>query len=76
MSNSDRIAVLQTRLAAVQAAINGTLDRNADSYSTEIQSVKSLSMTELVALESRTINEIARLTRGSRFGKVGFKRVC
>lgn len=76
MSSADRIATLEARLVKVQAAIDGTLDRNAASYSTEIQSLTSLSVTELHKLETSIRNELTRLNRGSRFGKAGFRSVC
>ena len=63
---------LQTRLTKVQAAINATLDRNAASYSTEIQSLTSLGLAELRRMERDIRNEITRLDRGSRFGGIKF----
>ncbi|MEO0966536.1 MAG: hypothetical protein AAFY08_15650 [Planctomycetota bacterium] len=74
MTNTARIVVLQERLTRVQAAIDGTLDRNAASYMIHGRRLDSFSPVELVRLETRTLNEINRLQRGSRFGGVRFSR--
>lgn len=74
MSNSARIATLNARLTKIQAAIDGTLDRKAASYSTEIQSLTSLSLAELQRMEQSVLSELERLNRGGRFGKIGFTK--
>ena len=62
----------QTRLGNIQTAITATLERNAASYSTEIQSLASLDLKTLRRMEREADNEIRRLERGTRFGKIGF----
>ena len=63
---------LESRLTKIQTAIDATLDRGVQSYSTEIQSLTSLGLDQLRKMERDTRNEIARLDRGSRFGGVKF----
>lgn len=69
-----RKSVLQQRLAKIQAAINATLDRGVQSYSTEIQSLTSLGLDELRRMERDALNELAKVDRGSRFGGIKFTR--
>lgn len=77
-TQSARQATLNTRLANVQTAIAATLERNAASYTTEIQSLTSLGLDELYRMEKAIVNELARLERlaaGNRmFGGVRFVR--
>lgn len=76
MTVAARITTLNTRLTQVQTAITNTLTRGVDGYSTgEGQSVTSMKLNALRAEEKSIISELARLNRGSRFGKVGFARV-
>lgn len=72
---SARKATLAARLTLIETAINATITRNAASYSTEIQSLTSLGLAELRKMETETLNELARLNRGTRFGGIGFKGV-
>lgn len=74
-TNATQLATLEARLTLIQTAITATLTRGVESYSTEIQSLKALGLTDLRRLESSTLNDIKRLERGSRFGAVGFKGV-
>lgn len=74
-TTSDRLATLQKRLTGVQAAIDGTLTRGVAGYTDAIgNSLSSMRLTDLRQEERAIINQIARLQRGSRFGKVGFVR--
>ena len=75
MSKATLKAIYEARLVKVRAAIDGTLDRNAHSYSTEIQSLTSLSLEELERMENSLVSKIERLDRGTRFGKLGFTRI-
>lgn len=75
MSKAALKAVYEARLVKVRAAIDGTLDRNAQSYSTEIQSLASLPLKELERMENSLVSKIERLDRGTRFGRLGFTRI-
>jgi hypothetical protein len=75
-----RKTTLDARLTMIQAAISGTLDRNAASYSINGRSISSFSLSDLMRLERETLNELAKVERiiagGSRFGGIGFKAVA
>lgn len=73
MSVAARKAVIEARLVLIDAAITATLTRGVKSYSTEIQSLVSLGLDELQRQENSLRSELARLTRGTRFGGIGFK---
>lgn len=74
MSSSARKATLEARLTLVQSAITATLTRGVQSYSTEIQSLTSLGLDALRNEERSILNELARLERTTRFGKIKFVR--
>lgn len=67
-----RKSTLTARLTQIETAITATLDRNAASYSTEIQSLTSLGLSELRRMEMDTLNELRRLERGTRLGGIKF----
>lgn len=70
-----RKATLEARLTLVQTAISNALaNGHVQSYTTEIQGVTYRSLDALYALEKQTLNELRRLERGTRFGRVGFAR--
>lgn len=71
-TNSARQATLTARLTLIESAIAATLSRNAASYSTEVQSLASLGLSELRKMEQDTLNELRRLERGTRFGGIKF----
>jgi hypothetical protein len=72
---TSRAAILNQRLASVQEAINATLARGVDGYTTgEGQSITSMKLRDLRIEEQAIINELARINRGTRFGRVGFAR--
>lgn len=75
MSTATRLARVQAELAIVQTQIDNTLSRGAASYSTDIDSVNGHDLGKLYARERELLNEEQRLTRTSRFGNIGFKRV-
>lgn len=75
VASTARKSLLSTRLDKIQAAINGTLDRGVAGYAIDGRRLDSFTMAELLQMERATLNEIARLDRGSRFGGIGFKRV-
>lgn len=75
MSKASEKAIYEARLTKVRTAIDATIDGNAQSYSTEIQSLTRLSLAELNAMEKDLTNRIERLGRGTRFGKIGFTRI-
>lgn len=67
------LATLEARLVKIDAAIDGTLDRNAAQYQINGRAISSLSLNDLQSLRLNTMREITRLGRsGGIFVPTGF----
>ena len=75
MSKATELARVTAELALVRTAIDATLEDNVSSYSTEIQTVARLGIDKLWKREKYLLSKSARLTRGKRFGRLGFTRI-
>jgi hypothetical protein len=75
MTRAELLARKEAELVSVRAQIDATLARGAQSYTTEVQSATGFDLDKLYRRERELENEIQRLGRSTRFGKIGFSRI-